>query len=125
MKVPRFGRNLVVLPTGDSTEPNHAVIYNVRENIWYDTELPTVGARRGPVSGSLPQAAHVVACWPLPAERQRGIARGRRHRVAESGRDPRSREESGSHGSTACGSNEVVHAMRWMALYINPILSHG
>lgn len=39
-KVPRFGEIWWCFPTGDSTEPNHAVIYNVRENTWYDTPLP-------------------------------------------------------------------------------------
>jgi hypothetical protein len=32
---------------GDSTEPNHAVIYNVRENVWYDTALPNGGRAAG------------------------------------------------------------------------------
>jgi len=39
-KVPRFGELWWVFPFGDSTEPNHAVIFNVREKIWYDTPLP-------------------------------------------------------------------------------------
>ena len=39
----RFGEIWWCFPFGDATEPTHAVIYNVRENIWYDTELPGSG----------------------------------------------------------------------------------
>ena len=46
-KVPRFGEIWWCFPFGDSTEPNHAVIYNVRENTWYDTELPNDGRGAG------------------------------------------------------------------------------
>jgi hypothetical protein len=46
-KVPRFGEIWWCFPFGDSTEPNHAVIYNVRENTWYDTELPNGGRGAG------------------------------------------------------------------------------
>lgn len=38
-KVPRFGEIWWVFPFGDSTEPNHAIIFNVRENCWYDTPI--------------------------------------------------------------------------------------
>jgi len=43
VKVPRFGEIWWCFPQGSSTECNHAVIYNVRENTWYDTELPNSG----------------------------------------------------------------------------------
>lgn len=46
-KVPRFGEIWWCFPFGDSEEPNHAVIYNVRENTWYDTELPNTGRGAG------------------------------------------------------------------------------
>jgi hypothetical protein len=46
-KVPRFGEIWWCFPFGDSIEPNHAVIYNVRENTWYDTELPNGGRGAG------------------------------------------------------------------------------
>lgn len=39
-KVPRYGEIWWCYPRGDATECTHAVIYNVRENTWYDTELP-------------------------------------------------------------------------------------
>jgi hypothetical protein len=47
MKVPRFGEIWWCFPKGDSLEPNHAVIYNVRENTWYDTALPNGGRGAG------------------------------------------------------------------------------
>ena len=42
-KVPRFGEIWFCFPKGNSNEPNHAVVYNVRENTWYDTALPNGG----------------------------------------------------------------------------------
>lgn len=40
MKVPRYGELWWCYPRGNATECTHAVIYNVRENSWYDTPLP-------------------------------------------------------------------------------------
>jgi hypothetical protein len=42
-KVPRYGEIWFCYPRGSATECTHAVIYNVRENTWYDTELPNGG----------------------------------------------------------------------------------
>jgi hypothetical protein len=42
-KVPRFGEIWWCFPQGDSVECNHAIVYNVRENTWYDTPLPNTG----------------------------------------------------------------------------------
>lgn len=39
MKVPRYGEIWWFYPRGSATECTHAVIYNVRENTWYDTEM--------------------------------------------------------------------------------------
>lgn len=39
-KVPRFGEIWWCFPKGSATECTHAVIFNVRENTWYDTLLP-------------------------------------------------------------------------------------
>ena len=39
--VPKYGEIWWCYPRGTNTECSHAVIYNVRENTWYDTELPT------------------------------------------------------------------------------------
>ena len=44
-KVPRYGEIWWCFPYGDSTEPNWAIIYNVRENTWYDTPLPEEDGR--------------------------------------------------------------------------------
>jgi hypothetical protein len=46
-KVPRFGEIWWCFPFGNSTECNHAVIYNYRENTWYDTPLPNSGRTDG------------------------------------------------------------------------------
>lgn len=43
MKVPRYGEIWWCYPRGEAVEPSHAVIYNVRENTWYDCELPNTG----------------------------------------------------------------------------------
>jgi len=42
-KVPRFGEIWWCYPRGNATECSHAIIYNVREQTWYDTELPNEG----------------------------------------------------------------------------------
>lgn len=42
-KVPRFGEIWWCFPQGSSAECNHAIVYNVRENTWYDTALPNAG----------------------------------------------------------------------------------
>lgn len=34
-------------PFGDATECSHAVIFNVREGVWYDTQLPNTGRAAG------------------------------------------------------------------------------
>ena len=39
MKVPRFGEVWWFYPSGDSTECDRALIYNVRLQVWYDTML--------------------------------------------------------------------------------------
>ena len=47
VKVPRWGEIWWCYPRGGATECTHAVIYNVRENTWYDTELPNGGRSIG------------------------------------------------------------------------------
>jgi hypothetical protein len=46
-KVPRYGEIWWCYPRGDATECTHAIIYNVREKTWYDTELPNDGRSAG------------------------------------------------------------------------------
>lgn len=42
-KVPKFGEIWWCYPRGNATECTHAIIYNVREDSWYDTKLPSSG----------------------------------------------------------------------------------
>lgn len=44
-KIPRWGEIWWFFPSGDSTECNNAVIYNVRDKVWYDAG-GALGARR-------------------------------------------------------------------------------
>ena len=61
-KVPRFGEIWWFYPRGNSTECNDAVIYNVRENTWYDAGQ-AVGARRSAGYFSQVFAYPVQADW--------------------------------------------------------------
>lgn len=47
IKVPRYGEIWWCYPRGQAAECTHAIIYNVRENSWYDTELPNNGRAIG------------------------------------------------------------------------------
>jgi hypothetical protein len=58
-KVPRYGEIWWCYPREDATECTHAVIYNVRENTWYDTELPANGRAAGAFNNSF--AAPILA----------------------------------------------------------------
>ena len=58
-KVPRYGEVWWCYPRGEATECTHAVIYNVRENTWYDTELPANGRAAGSFNNSF--AAPILA----------------------------------------------------------------
>jgi hypothetical protein len=62
-KVPRFGEIWWFYPRGDSLECNDAVIYNVRENVWYDAG-EALGARRTAGYFSQVFAYPVEAAWP-------------------------------------------------------------
>jgi len=44
-KVPRYGEVWWFFPNGNSTECNDAIVYNIRENCWYDAGT-ALGARR-------------------------------------------------------------------------------
>lgn len=54
-KVPRFGEIWWFYPRGDSEECNDAIIYNIRENTWYDAG-EALGARRS--AGFFSQVFH-------------------------------------------------------------------
>lgn len=55
-KIPRWGEIWWCFPLGNSVECNHAIIYNVRENTWYDTPLPHDGR----------SAAYFAQSWQYP-----------------------------------------------------------
>lgn len=61
-KVPRFGEIWWFFPSGNSTECNDCVIYNIRENCWYDLG-EALGARRS--AGYFSQVFHypINAGW--------------------------------------------------------------
>lgn len=65
-KVPRFGEIWWFYPRGTATECTDAVIYNVRENIWYDAGEAS-GAQRS--AGFFSQVFHypIAAEWNLNA----------------------------------------------------------
>jgi hypothetical protein len=58
-KIPRYGEIWWCYPRGEATECTHAVIYNVRENTWYDTELPVNGRAAGSFNNAF--AAPILA----------------------------------------------------------------
>lgn len=60
-KVPRFGEIWWYYPEGNSTECNNAIIYNIRENVWYDAGF-ALGAQRS--AGYFSQVFH----YPISAE---------------------------------------------------------
>ena len=51
-KAPRYGEIWWCYPRGTATECTHAVIFNVRENTWYDTQLPNSGRGAGQFSNA-------------------------------------------------------------------------
>jgi hypothetical protein len=61
-KVPRFGEIWWFYPRGDSTECNDAIIYNIRENTWYDAGT-ALGARRSAGYFSQVFAYPIAAGW--------------------------------------------------------------
>jgi hypothetical protein len=67
-KVPRFGEVWWFYPRGNSTECNDAIIYNIRENTWYDAG-EAIGSRRSAGYFSQVFAFPIQADWDvLPQE---------------------------------------------------------
>lgn len=60
-KVPRFGEVWWFYPRGNATECNDAIVYNIRENTWYDAGQ-AIGARRS--AGYFSQVFH----YPVNAD---------------------------------------------------------
>ena len=68
-KVPRFGEIWWAYPKGTATECTHAVVYNIRENTWYDTELPNNGRSAGQFNNSFASPILTgVKSSPLPLD---------------------------------------------------------
>ena len=65
-KIPRFGEIWWFYPSGTATECNDAVIYNVRENVWYDAGF-AIGAQRS--AGYFSQVFHypISSDWNVNA----------------------------------------------------------
>lgn len=96
MKVPRFGEIWWCFPKGDSTEPNHAVIYNVRENTWYDTPLPEGGRGAGIFPAVFRKPLMSGAEPYYIAEDDRITEANAYDRITETGDDIRVTEDSGA-----------------------------
>ena len=62
-KIPRYGEIWFCAPLFNNTECSHAIIYNIRDNTWYDTELPNGGRGTGKFDGGFryPVMGGVVA----------------------------------------------------------------
>jgi hypothetical protein len=64
-KIPRYGEIWWFYPRGDATECTDAIIYNVREGVWYDAGQ-ALGARRSAGYFSQVVANPVMAGWETP-----------------------------------------------------------
>lgn len=70
-KVPRYGEIWWCYPRGSAVECTHAVVYNVRENVWFDTELPNNGRSAGgftnffaaPILAGVEQSGTTYRAW--------------------------------------------------------------
>jgi len=94
MKVPRYGEIWWCYPRGEATEPSHAVIYNVRENTWYDCELPN-GGRSAAASPSVFPKPLMTGVTPSIAPDQTRVTEASDTRITEIGADIRVTEDSG------------------------------
>jgi len=83
-KVPRYGEIWWCYPRGDATECTHAIIYNVRENTWYDTQLPNNGRSAGEWSPlyAAPFLCGLQSSSPVPNNR---VTESEDLRITESG----------------------------------------
>lgn len=84
IKVPRYGEIWWCYPRGEATEPSHAIIYNVRENTWYDCELPN-GGRSAGVSPSVFAKPMMTGIVPNIAPEEIRVTEGNDTRITEGG----------------------------------------
>jgi hypothetical protein len=82
MKVARYGEIWWCYPRGEAVEPSHAVIYNVRENTWYDCELPNTG-RSAAVSPTVFPKPLMTGIVPSIAPDEVRVTEGSDTRVTE------------------------------------------
>lgn len=54
-KNPRWGEIWWCFPYGNSTEANHAIVFNAREGSWYDTPLPNGGRTAAAYAATYPR----------------------------------------------------------------------
>jgi hypothetical protein len=94
MKVPRYGEIWWCYPRGEAIEPSHAVIYNVRENTWYDCELPNSG-RSAAVSPTVFPKPLMTGVVPTAAAEEIRVTEASDTRITETGGDVRVTEDSG------------------------------
>jgi len=94
MKVPRYGEIWWCYPRGEAVEPSHAVIYNVRENTWYDCELPNNG-RSAAVSPTVFPKPLMTGVVPTAAAEEIRVTEASDTRITETGGDVRVTEDSG------------------------------
>ena len=83
-KIPRFGEIWWCYPRGDATEPSHAIIYNVRENTWYDCELPNGGRSAGVFASIFPKPL-LTGVVPTVGDNQTRITEASDTRITEDG----------------------------------------
>jgi hypothetical protein len=95
-KVPRYGEIWWCYPRGDATECSHAVIFNVRENTWYDCELPN-GGRSAATSPSVYRYPLATGVVPEPSLVEDRVTEAGDLRITEEG-DTRITQESNVDG---------------------------
>ena len=93
MKVSRFGEIWWCYPRGDAIEPSHAVIYNIRENTWYDCELPN-GGRSAAVSPTVFPKPIMTGVVPTVSDDETRVTEASDTRITETGGDVRVTEDS-------------------------------
>ena len=120
MKVPRYGEIWWCYPRGEAVEPSHAVIYNVRENTWYDCELPN-GGRSAAVSPTVFPKPIMTGVVPTAAGEEIRIAENNDTRITQNN-DVRVTQESGADQYRLWVQEVGVDAID--GLSIQPVLSY-